>query len=398
MSIHYQNRVIGEVRATHINGQSGVGVAQLRIVLAWNLFPKRDEVFTVFATSIWVSVAAEGDATFAMLGQATPESAWCEESRDGEPFERPVMYRLNLSHAQLLALEEMRHARGLVFALDVRGNNYGPLGVRNFDEQLRFSVNVSDWGRILKEAGFADLLLVGVHLPAKHESYARPVVELVRRAHEQLVLGHYPAAVADCRLAIESLWKSANLTASARDARKRLVNVDGQLSMSKRDRELALGEALRIFCHTAHHVGHDAEPEIFGRTDAALAVSTVAALISSLVADPDLVQVAALPAVAAKASDVGTPAKVTGGEEPAKKSPSKANGSITLAQQVAKVREHFTKNPKNRPSTLKTLRSVLESIFAKKLDSAGLERLEKELIKQKIVTEAAGKLTYGVKA
>src|SRR5690554_4950224 len=144
-----------------------------------------------------------------------------------------------------------RSSKRLAQVGPIRGNRVGPisgnqvvpiLGNRVGPIRGNFAVNVSDWGRILKEAGFADLLLVGVHLPAKHESYARPVVELVRRAHEQLVLGHYPAAVADCRLAIESLWKSANLTASARDARKRLVNVDGQLSMSKRDRELALGE------------------------------------------------------------------------------------------------------------------------------------------------------------
>ncbi|HEY6645017.1 hypothetical protein [Povalibacter sp.] len=68
-----------------------------------------------------------------------------------------------------------------------------------------------------------------------------------------------------------------------------------------------------------------------------------------------------------------------------------------MAAQVTKVREHLKNNPKNRPGTLKKLRSVLESLFAKKLDSEALDRLEKELIKQKIVTEAAGKLTYGVK-
>lgn len=61
----------------------------------------------------------------------------------------------------------------------------------------------------------------------------------------------------------------------------------------------------------------------------------------------------------------------------------------------AKLSAHFSKNPKNRPGTLKKLRSVLESVFAKKLDSAALDRLEKELIKQRIVAEAGGKLSYG---
>lgn len=398
MGLHYESLTLGSVRAEQISGRQGVGAAELRFSLAWNIAPKRQDAISIFDTRIWVSVAPEGQNQAMPLGPAQPETSWCDETRDGHPYDSHVMYRLGVPNSQLLALEELRQGRSLVFTLDVRGNSHGPRGVRSLDDQLQLKVNVSDWSRVLKECGAFDVLLVGVHMPLDGGAHGRAALDLVKRANEHLVFGHYAAAVAECRRAVESVWKSANLTAPARDARKRLVNMDGQLSMSKRDRELALGEALRIFCHTAHHVGHDAEPEIFGRTDAALAVSTAAALISSLAADPDLVHVAALPAVAAKAPDVGTPAKVTGGEEPAKKSPSKANGSITVAQQVAKVREHFTKNPKNRPSTLKKLRSVLESVFAKKLDSAGLERLEKELIKQKIVTEAAGKLTYGVKA
>lgn len=393
MGIHYQNRVIGEVRATHINGHPSLGAAQLRFVLAWNLFPKRDDVFTIFNTSIWVSVAPEGDATAVMLGQAMPESAWCEESRDGEPFDRPVTYRISLPLTQLLALEESRHTRGLRFTLDVRGNSLGPDGLRALYEQLHMHVNISDWVRVLKESGFADVLVVGVQLPTKVESHARPAVELVRRAHEHILMGHYAAAVAECRRAIESLWKSAHLTAAARDARKRLVNMDGQLSMSKRDRELALGEALRIYCHTAHHVGDDAAPEIVGRSDANLAVSTAASLISSLLADPDLVQ--SKPASAAIVTRPEAPfSGVSLTKTSTGKDPDKAEEASNLAQQVAKVREHLTSNPKNRPGTVRKLRSVLESLFAKRLDSAGLERLERELIRQKVVTETAGKLTY----
>jgi hypothetical protein len=385
MSIHYQNRVIGEVRATHINGEPGLGAAQLRFVLAWTLAPKRGEVFTIFGTSIWISASAEGDTAFATLGQAAPETAWCEESRDGEPFDRPVMYRLNLTHAQLLALDELRQARGVVFKLDVRGNSYGPDGLRTFDEHLRMQVNVSDWVRVLREASVADVLLVGVHVPIGGADYARAAIDLVRCANEHLAFGHYTAAVAECRRAIESLWKSANLKQEAGEARKRLANMNGQLSMSKRHRELALGEALRIYCHIAHHVGDDAEPEVFGRFDAALAVSTAAALVSSLVKDPDLVIPTAPPASAATA-EIAAPTQSAPG-------PRKQDGSA-LAAQVVKVREHLTNHPKNRPSTMKTLRSMLDSLFGKKLDKEAVDRLVEELEKRKIVVAAAGKLTY----
>jgi hypothetical protein len=385
MSIHYQSRVIGEVRATHINGEPGLGAAQLRFVLAWTLAPKRDEVFTIFGTSIWISASAEGETAFTMLGQAVPERAWCEESRGGEPFDRHVMYRLNLAHAQVLALENSRQARGVVFKLDVHGNTHGPDGLRTFDEHSLMPVNVSDWVRVLREASVADVLLVGVHVPIGGADYARAAIDLVRRANEHLAFGHYTAAVAECRRAIESLWKSANLKQEAGDARKRLANMNGQLSMSKRHRELALGEALRIYCHVAHHVGDDAEPEVFGRLDAALAVSTAAALVSSLVKDPDLAMPATPPASAA-ASEIVAEAQSAHG--------AKIQDGTSLASQVVKVREHLTNNPRNRPSTMKKLRSVLDSLFGKRLGIEALDRLVEELERRKIVVTAAGKLAY----
>jgi hypothetical protein len=395
MGLHYESLGLGSVRAEQISGRQGVGASELRFSLAWNIGPKRQDAISIFDTRIWVSVAPEGRNQAVPLGSAQPETSWCDETRDGHPYDSHVMYRLGVPNSQLLALEELRQGRSLVFTLDVRGNSYGPRGVRSLDDQLQLRVNVSDWSRVLKECGAADVLLVGVHMPLNGGAHGRAALDLVKRANEHLVFGHYTAAVAECRRAVESLWKSANLTTPARDARKRLVNMDGQLSMSKRDRELALGEALRIFCHTAHHVGHDAEPEIFGRTDAALAVSTAASLISSLAADPDLLHVPS--AVTASVPNVGAPTKVAGVDAAAKKNPSKADGAIAMPQQVAKVREHLANNPKNRPGTLKKLRSVLESLFAKKLDSAALARLEKELIKQKVVTDSAGKLSYGAK-
>lgn len=292
MGIYYESEVVGSVRAETIGGQTGLGASHRRFGLAWNLFPKRVDAITLFGTSIWVSVVASGDSSPVLLGQATPETAWCEESRDGQPFDRHLTYRLSLSDSQLLGLEQMRQGRGLTFTLEVRGNSQGSRGVRSIDETIQMPVNVSEWTRVLKEANGADVLLVGVHLPIGGQGMiGRAAIDLVRRANEHLALGHYSAAVAECRLAIESIWRSANLAAPAGEARRRLANMEGQRSMSKRQRELALGEALRNFCHTAHHVGDNAEPEIFGRTDAALAVSTAAALISSLAADPDLVQV-----------------------------------------------------------------------------------------------------------
>lgn len=385
MGINYESRSIGSVRAEHLSGRQAVGASELRFSLAWNLHPKGHDVISIFGTRIWVSVAIEDQAQPTPLGQAEPETAWCDETRDHASFDRYVMYRLCVQSAQLLALEQKRQGQPLIFTLDVRGNSYGPNGVRSFDDQLKMRVNVSDWVRILSECGAADVLLVGVDLPLSTEP-TRASVELVRLASKHLAQGQYTAAVAECRRAIESLWRSADLVKQAAEARRLLANQNGQRSMGKRDRELALGEAMKNFCHIAHHVGSDAEPEVFGRLDAALAVSTTAALVSSLVADPDLTQPTDGGSVATAVNPVS--------DEPTATRAPKKEASLSLAQQINRVREHLIKNPKNRPTTLKKLRSVLDSLFAKKLEAGSLDRLLKELVRKKIVIENAGKLTY----
>ena len=138
MGIYYESRQIGDLRALQINGQESIGGSQLRFVMAWTLFPKRTEVYAVFGTSMWVSVVPEGGSNPILLGQAVPETAWCEESRDGQPYDRQLMYRLSLPSPQLLALEQVRQGKGLVFTLDVRGNGHGPSGIRTFDQTIRF--------------------------------------------------------------------------------------------------------------------------------------------------------------------------------------------------------------------------------------------------------------------
>lgn len=385
MGIYYESRQIGDLRALQINGQESIGGSQLRFVMAWTLFPKRTEVYAVFGTSMWVSVVPEEGSNPILLGQAVPETAWCEESRDGQPYDRQLMYRLSLPSPQLLALEQVRQGKGLVFTLDVRGNGHGPSGIRTFDQTVALQVNVSDWIRVLKEANAADVLLVGVHLPTSIiDLSARAALEIVRRANEHLVLGHYSVAVAECRRALESLWKAARLTEDARAARKLMSTQDERISMTKRDRELALGEALINFSHVAHHVGTDAEPEIFGRLDAALAVASTAALISSLVASPEL-----------RRSDTATKViRRAAAPSAARNVAAKPVADLTLSERVAKVRHHLRGHTTNRPRTLQKLRSALESLFSKKLSGQSLDELVDELLKRKVVTDSDGKLSY----
>lgn len=287
MGVYYESTGFGDVRTRAVHGRSGVGVSELAFSIEWSLHPVRDgRVLTVFGTKAWIYVQPEGENSPQFVGCAFPESAWREETR-AHPVTQQVLYRLVVQPSQLLAIEELRAGRTLVFSIDVRGNSHGPHGIRNFDDKHQLPVNPSDWAEVLRGADVADVLLVGVHLPESESSTRfQPAIELVRQANRHLLLGHYTAAVAECRRALESLMDSADLREQVRDARKSFANYEK--SMSKRERELVFGEAIRNFCHLAHHVGSGGEPEVFGRVDAALAVGATAALVSTLVADPDL--------------------------------------------------------------------------------------------------------------
>lgn len=286
MSINYQSQVIGEVRAAQLSAVPGIGVTRLGFSLAWSIHPKRDDnVYTVFGTCIRVSVAPD-DSSFdkaIYLGHGEPETAWCGESRK-HSHEESLLYFLTLSSDQFLALEMFRQGRGLLFLIEVRGNATGPFGIARVYETLQLRVSLSEWIRLVKEAGATDTLLVGVVLPsAKQTPKLSAAFNFVRRAHEYLLKGEYDSAVGECRRAIESVWKLGKLKEPARSARKALAGaMEERHSMSKRDRLLAFGEALTNFTHPAHHVEQDGDPEIFSRHDAALAVASTAALVSSL--------------------------------------------------------------------------------------------------------------------
>lgn len=284
MAITYGSLHIGDVRAEAVSAVPGVGVSRLQFTLAWSLHPIRVDKYTIFGTYIHVSVAPRGITSALFLGRAMPETAWTDESRSGAPFTQHVMYHLPLHADQFLALEHIRQGQGLAFTLDLRGNSHGPQGIRPIDASLQLRVAVSEWASVLRDANASDILLVGVALPLTTKKRKLvTAIALVRRAHEFQLRGEYAAAIGECRRAIESVWKIGKLEEAARAARKMLSdNTLARRSMSKKDRELALGEALINFTHPAHHVECSGDAEIFSRQDAALAVATAAALVSSV--------------------------------------------------------------------------------------------------------------------
>ena len=289
MSINYESRSIAEVRWAQLTAAPGVGASVLRFTLGWTLQAKKESPYSVFGTYLRVTVATAASPQALFLGHAVPEVAFCDDARDAVPLEKPLMYLLTLQADQLLALEQLRQGHGVVFGIEVRGNALGPHGIRQVSETLKKEVSVSDWIPLLRDANAGDVLLVGVQLPTAAENpEIAAAIEFVRRAHVNSLRGDYDAAVGECRRALESVWKVSKLSDAARNARKALSTMENRKSMTKRDRALALGEALMNFTHPAHHVETDGAPEIFSQLDAALAVASTAALVSALAASPSL--------------------------------------------------------------------------------------------------------------
>jgi hypothetical protein len=284
MGINYESLQIADVRAGQLTAVPGVGSSLLRFTMIWSMHPKRDQVYSVFGTYLRVSVGSQGAPDLLHLGHAWPEVAWSDESRAGAPIDRPVMYLLSLHTHQLFAIEQMRGSSGLRFKIELRGNSYGPYGIRQIDSSLEVAVSLSDWIRILRESNAKDILLVGCEIPSRSGSTElAAAIKLVRGAYEFLLRGEDNAAVAECRRALEGVWKSQGLELAAREARRALsAKMDARQAMAKRDRQLALGEAVINFAHPAHHTQTDGKTTDFSRADAALAVAATAALIASI--------------------------------------------------------------------------------------------------------------------
>lgn len=293
MSIQYDSAVIGEVRAVQVSAAPAVGASLLRFSIGWTLFPKREHVYSILGTYVPVSVTLESSREPRFLGYAIPETAWCDESRDGMPVERQLTYDLLLQGDQLLELEHLRgDTGGLIFKLNMRGNAHGPYGIRQIFESLELRVSVTDWIRLLRDANAGDILLVGVRIPlTAEEPTIASAVQLIRGAYEFLLRGEYDASVGQCRRALESVWAAHELKTAGRSARQALsAAVEERRAMSKRDRQLAIGEAVMNFTHPAHHVGSVGAPEVFSRLDAALAVASAAALVAAFAGQPPVTE------------------------------------------------------------------------------------------------------------
>ncbi|MDP3977411.1 MAG: PIN domain-containing protein [Pseudomonas sp.] len=84
---------------------------------------------------------------------------------------------------------------------------------------------------------------------------------------------------------------------------------------------------------------------------------------------------------------------------PATKAPTtvsskKSPQQMSLAERVDHAHQHLNRAGKAKPAKIKTLGSAMQSLFQKKLDDAAITNLIKELIRQGVVIENQGSVSY----
>jgi hypothetical protein len=282
MSLTYFSRIVSDVAIRHISGCKGVGIHLLRLSVefqlqAWTEVQERPTVCENIRARILV--ARPGAAPVA-LGWAIPESVVSL---------RPTIYSgrsqllfdLDLTGAQLHAIEELRSGGDLQFDVQFTGDAQGPQGNAQVHDRISYRVNISEWSHVLRDLGYSDILVVGAELPLVDAgSPLLGVSQCIRRAYDYLHKGLYDVAVGQCRQAFEALYSIEGAQKLANESVERFKSK--KASMSKTERERFMAEAVRHYTHLAHHPDDGVMVE-FSRADATTVLALTIAALSSAV-------------------------------------------------------------------------------------------------------------------
>lgn len=282
MSFTYMSRTVADSRVIGTSGLGGIGIYRIRFSVQFSIPNWLNEHGEVVISNLRAEVHAGpigGD--FRILGSAAPEKPLFLEPGT-HAREDTALFCLDLSESQLFALETQRNGGGLRFRLILSGRADGNRGRMEARDEITCEVTLSDWARILKEAAYRDILVFGIELPPTilggQLTTAR---NLVAKAHQDLIAGQYDDVVSRCRKALDSV----QATLGEKELTARVVErfQNARRSMTKLERELLVAEAVRNYCHPAHHVDDDGEPEWYSRSDATFLLALASAVVCSAV-------------------------------------------------------------------------------------------------------------------
>lgn len=279
MSLQYQSRIIADTQILQLNGNPGIGIYQIRFSVQLNqaAWPST-EGQGIYLTDISarVSVGIKPGAT-SLLGTAYPEQPIVLSPM---PYSGKscVLFNLDLSPQQMFEIEKLRGGGDLHFDMQILGQAFGPQGIYLANDTVHKLVTLSDWRNVLAALSYADILVLGFEIPlGEKDSAAANAAKCLRQAQEDLIRGRYETVVSQCRLAIDGVHNALDEASVGSASATKYANGKERKLMTKQERSMFIGEAVRHFAHLAHHANSDGLQETFSRVEAqAILACTVA--------------------------------------------------------------------------------------------------------------------------
>lgn len=217
--------------------------------------------------------------TKAALGNARSNEYSIREILD-HPENRQLTLALPLSAQQLSAIEAIRDSEDLTFELNLWIDKIGMApGTGQANSEVKLSVPRSEWLEKLRQANYADTLLLEVPMPTTESSQN---FETVRRhllkAQDDFFLGRYSDTVAACRNVFSELSTALGFK------EKWDADALNKISPSKRDmtsdeREKCIFAAIRHYTNLAHHSESEGGSPEYTRNDAQMILTMTAACV-----------------------------------------------------------------------------------------------------------------------
>lgn len=272
MGINLNSRIIADTRLAGISGMPIAGGYLLKLtvefaVMNWDL---ADRPVVIFAPARVYMKGNEG----LQLGLAVPETV--------QPFTvsnyastRAASFDLFLSQTAMDVVEKRRDGQGVPLGIKLHGEIRLTGDVHPIYDDIHGDVNLVQWLGALEQAGYGRSVLFEVPIPSQPEA-AGAAVELLEAARQHFARGHYPDAVAKCRMVIEGLT-----SALGQDDLLRAAVATQKKDRTREQRELAMRQVAMDFASLAHHPTGVPQDELFDRNAAQMMLSMTAALVSS---------------------------------------------------------------------------------------------------------------------
>jgi len=259
---------LGEVKDISIYGFPGCGIFGLYINLKINAGNLNSDAYIS-----QLQCRIEVDKPALKIGNGflenQPTLRWTEYSQDEQ-----VGFHFYLSGRQIEVIDSLRCSGDIKFVVWLSGTALYEDKSQTFSDKGDFVISKQQWLEALDMMGYRDTLLFELPMPKSGGDEASKLKELLERAQNHILNGHYHESVGLCRKAIEWVEKERSDKSEAGKSVEKFK--ESRRDMTINDRMLFLREGLKNITHLGAH-----EDEEFSRLQAQAVLGMTIALLSS---------------------------------------------------------------------------------------------------------------------